>query len=222
MPNDPVSTWSDPIFTVGRRIRLLGMVGLTALSLWGVVHYVRGDDHRLLAATGILWGAFGIILTTIRVIHRSPERMARFLTGDAALPPRAGFSAIEALVARGETARAAEAYFDRSADPEHGVEAMLRRAELLAGPLAQPEAAARDLERFRADRDTLHPADEIRIGWRLLDLYDGPLADPGQAMVEARRLLDRFPDNTQAPALRRMLQALRADHFGAAHSDPRP
>lgn len=36
--------------------------------------------------------------------------------------------------------------------------------------------------------------DELYASHRLIDLYIGPLDDQGRAMVELRRMADRFPD----------------------------
>jgi hypothetical protein len=49
-------------------------------------------------------------------------------------------------------------------------------------------------------------------------LYEQRLHDPGRAMVEIRRLIDRYPDTRQARELRGLLAALRRQHFAEAAS----
>ena len=128
-----------------------------------------------------------------------------------------GYSAIETLVVRGEIAAAAEAYRERAQSPADRVEATVRRAALLAGPLAQPETALVELEGLR--RSSLSAADDLRVGVALVDLYDRRLGDPGRAMAELRRLIDRYPGAVaSARRLRRALAELKAEQL--APCDP--
>lgn len=187
---------------------------LTLLSAWGVVRSARGAGEEVLYITSILWVLYGILSATVFTVTRLPDTAARFFMGVGVASPTQGLSAIETLAAKGQYAKAAEAYLSRQGDPESGCEAMLRRSALLAGPLAQPTVAARELTRFRDHRHGLSAADDLWIGRTLIDLYDGPLSDPGQAMGELRRLLDRYPESAQASTLHRMLDALRHERFG--------
>jgi hypothetical protein len=125
-----------------------------------------------------------------------------------------GFSAIEALVARGHVAAAAEAYLERAKERAHRVGATVRRAALLAGPLGQPETAAAELDALRAGGAPLSPADDIRVGLALADLHEHALHDPGRAMVELRRLLDCYPRAAELRRIRRELDALKRARFG--------
>ena len=53
----------------------------------------------------------------------------------------------------------------------------------------------------------------MRVGLALTELYEQKLDDPGRAMVEIRRLIDRYPQARQTRELRRLLAALRTQHF---------
>ena len=123
-----------------------------------------------------------------------------------------GYSPIETLVVRGEIAAAAEAYRDR-AQPADRVEATVRRAALLAGPLGQAETALVELEGLRRSR--LTPAEDIRVGVALVDLYDQRLGHAGHAMAELRRLIDRHPGARATQRLRRALAELKSEHLDA-------
>jgi hypothetical protein len=59
--------------------------------------------------------------------------------------------------------------------------------------------------------------DELYASQRLIDLYLGPLQDPGRATVELRRLVERFPDTPDAAGARAALERLRAERT----KDPR-
>jgi len=46
-----------------------------------------------------------------------------------------------------------------------------------------------------------------------VDLYDHHLDDPGRAMTELRRLIDRYPTASGARRLRAALSALKSQRF---------
>jgi hypothetical protein len=124
-----------------------------------------------------------------------------------------GFSAVETLVVRGDFESAAEAYRERAQRPAERVEATVRRAALLGGPLHQPETALVELESLR--RGKLSPAEDVRVGVALVDLYERRLGDPGRAMAELRRLIDLHPDHGSVRRLRRALADLKDEHVPA-------
>jgi hypothetical protein len=89
------------------------------------------------------------------------------------------------------------------------VEATVRRAALLAGPLGQPETALVELQALREHRVSADA--DLRIGVALVDVYERRLGDPGRAMVELRRLIDLHPDRRATVRLRRELATLKAE-----------
>src|SRR6185369_9854040 len=103
---------------------------------------------------------------------------------------------------------AAEAYAERARNPAERVEATLRRARLLIGPLSEPESAAVELDSLRAH--ALTPRDDVRVGLALVDLYENRLDNPGRAMAELRRLIDLHPTGQGARQLRAALRALKS------------
>ena len=52
--------------------------------------------------------------------------------------------------------------------------------------------------------------DAVYSSSRLVDLYDGPLDEPGRAVVELRRIIERFPGSDVAKHARTALPALKA------------
>ena len=78
---------------------------------------------------------------------------------------------------RGEIAAAAEAYRERAQRPSDRVEATVRRAALLGGPLGHPETALVELENLRGS--PLSAAEDLRVGTALVDLLERRLNDPG-------------------------------------------
>jgi outer membrane protein assembly factor BamD (BamD/ComL family) len=56
----------------------------------------------------------------------------------------------------------------------------------------------------------------MRIGLALVELHEERLGDPGRAMAELRRLIDRYPSSRHLRRLRAELVALKQQRFGDA------
>ena len=183
---------------------LFGTVVALALALAGVA-------PRALELVGIFWAIYGFVVgLTSGVLEPVIDGMARVLSDLGLVRAGGGYSAIETLVVRGDLATAAEAYRERAQRPGERVEATLRRAALLGGPLHQPETALVELEGLR--RGGLSPAEDLRVGVALVDLYERRLGDPGRAMAELRRLIDLHPGHASVRRLRRALADLKDEH----------
>ncbi|HET7599129.1 MAG TPA: hypothetical protein VFK09_02495 [Gemmatimonadales bacterium] len=191
-------------------ILLFGTAVALVLALTGVV-------PAALKLVGICWALYGFVTGLLDgVLDPAIEGLVRALGSVGLIRAGGGYSAVETLVARGHYEAAAEAYAERARAPRDRVEATLRRAALLAGPMGQPEVAAAELEALREGGRALPPADDIRVGLALADLLEGRLSDPGRAMVELRRLLDRYPAGQHLRRIRTELAALKRERFGAA------
>lgn len=188
-------------------ILLLATVVASALALSGVV-------PRAIQLVGVCWAIYGLVVGVVDgLLEPAIDGIGRALMDIGLRRAGAGFSSIEALVARGHYETAAEAYRERARDPRVRATATVRRAALLAGPLGQPETAAAELDALRADGRTLPPADDIHVGLALADLYERALGDPGRAMAELRRLLDLYPDGVHLRRIRRELAELKQARF---------
>ncbi len=186
---------------------LFGTVVALGLALSGVV-------PRALQMVGVLWAIYGFVVgLTSGVLEPVIDGVFHALSNWGVVRAGGGYSAIETLVVRGEIAAAAEEYRERAQQPADRVEATVRRAALLGGPLAQPETALVELEGLR--RSALSPAEDIRVGAALVDLHDRQLGDPGRAMAELRRLIDRHPSARATRRLRQALSDLKAEHLGS-------
>lgn len=180
---------------------------------------LTGLAPRALLLAGVLWTLFGVLSGLVdTVLEPLIDLVNRMLTNAGLARPSEAFSSEETLVAQGLHDAAAAAYLERAGRPDARVTALLRRAELLAGPLHQPAAAAAELEALQRDAGSLSVGDDLRIGLALTELYEQRLNDPGRAMGEVRRLIDRHPQVRQARELRGLLAALRSQHFQQAAS----
>lgn len=184
---------------------LFGTVVAVALALAGIA-------PRALLLVGAFWAVYGLVSGfTGGVLEPVIDGLALALQNVGLMRTGQGYSGIEALAARGRLAEAAEAYRERAQSPADRVEATVRRAALLAGPMGQPETALVELQALR-DRP-LAPEQDLRVGIALVDVYERRLGDPGRAMVELRRLIDLYPDRRGVRRLRHALALLRAGRW---------
>jgi hypothetical protein len=119
------------------------------------------------------------------------------------------YSFQESLVAKGDMEAALEAYEQVIAEQPGRAAPRLRAAEHYA-------RGARDVRRavelFREVRDfpDVSTRDAVYASSRLADLYDGPLGEPGRALVELRRIIERYPGTAVASHAREALPRLKA------------
>ncbi len=208
----------DPL-DLARRIGggLLLVATAIALGLW-----VAGAGPRMLQLVAACWTLYGAYCAFIDgLLEPLIDGAAGLLQSVGLMRAGGGYSDIETLVAQGQHDAAAQAYAVRAAQGTGDTTALLRRAALLSGPLSAAAQAAEELEQER-ERRPLKPDDDVRIGAALAHLYEGPLNDPGRAMTELRRLIDRYPATRNIRRLRGELADLRQDRFGSPSKDNPP
>ena len=183
------------IFVAGIIVSLLAGVPSMALLL-GIL------------LVGLLLGA----LTTymgIRMGEGAGQLMRSFVqpSGDST-PYEQTFSYQEAMIMRGEIAEALESFEAIIAEQPGVVAPRLRAAEHYARGNRNPTRAAELFREIRAIPD-VPVRDAIYSSSRLVDLYDGPLADPGCALVELRRIIELYPGSAVATHARAALPGLK-------------
>lgn len=193
------------------------VVGTIALA-WTVITAllaISGADPRAFELVVALWAIYGLTVGFLSgVLEPVIDGFFHLVSNVGVVRMGGGYSAIETLVARGHLQAAADAYAERARNKSQRVDATLRRAALLAGLLGQPETAAIELDNLRAS-PTLKPRDDFRVGLALVELYEDDLKDPGRAMAELRRLIDRYPTAQGARRLRVALANLKSKRFEA-------
>ena len=123
-------------------------------------------------------------------------------------PYEQSFSYQEAMIMRGDIDGALESYEAIIVEQPTLVSARLAAAEHYA---RGDRNAARAAELFREVRTIpgVPLRDAIYSSSRLVDLYDGPLADPGRALVELRRIIELYPGSAVATHARNALPTLK-------------
>jgi hypothetical protein len=197
----------------------LGLVRLTvgAIVLFGtlfaIILALVTHDVRMLELVGALWAIYGLMMGFLAgILEPVIDGFAQLMSNIGLTRLGGGYSSIETLAIRGHYQAAADEYGERARNPAERVEATLRRAELLAGPLAEPETAAVELDSLRAH--PLSSRDDFRVGLALVELHEHHLNDPSRAMAELRRLIDRYPRARDVRRLRAALAQLKSERFG--------
>jgi hypothetical protein len=123
------------------------------------------------------------------------------------------FSLEDAMAIRGDLEGALASFEDRIAatpiDAPTGIELRVRAAEMYARPKGDPRRAAELFRQVQRIHD-LSANRDLYVSNRLVDLYLGPLRDEGRAMVELRRLADRYPGTDFAAGARSAIARLKS------------
>jgi hypothetical protein len=156
-----------------------------------VIGYAVGKaiGWTLLTGSGNVAQAFTFPATTGHYVHEHSE--------------------IDTLEVRGDF-KAAAAAWEAVAVAEPGNPwPLVRAGDMYARNLGDPAEA---LERFRLARSIpgVKPDIERYATQKIIDLLLGPLEDRGNAMVELRMLIDRYPASREAEGAREALRSLKA------------
>lgn len=119
------------------------------------------------------------------------------------------FSYEQSLVMRGRVDDALESFEAVIATEPELIAPRIKAAELYAREKNDPQRAA-ELFRDVLRSPMITPGDNVYATNRLVDLYIGPLNEPGRALVELRRLIDTRPGTPAAEHARRSLADLKA------------
>jgi tetratricopeptide repeat protein len=150
-------------------------------------------------------------LTVIKIVDGAGAGLGAFIAPSGASTPAVpDFSYHDSLVMRGKVASALEAYESIIAAGRGVVDARLRAADLYARQGGNPQRAVelfREVQRIPG----VSAADDLYASNRLVDLYVGPLRQPGRAIVELRRITQRHPRSAAAAHAGRAIAELKAE-----------
>jgi hypothetical protein len=136
--------------------------------------------------------------------------IARHVTaGGSSTPYEEQFSQQQALVMQREYAAALALYEQRIAELADEPRVRIAAAELYATHGQNPRRAAelyREVQRI----PKVMSGHDVYVSNKLADLYLGPLGEPGRALVEFRRLIERYPDTQIATHARAALANIKS------------
>lgn len=202
----------------GFRLRAAGASAMVFAGALGIFNLLA---TRKLGLSGLMAGLFTLgasslaALFTFKLtlgISDAAGAVARAVTlpSGASTPYEEGFSYQDALAARGDVAGALESLEAVIAERPGVAAPRLKAAELYARRGKDPRRAA---ALFREVRDLpgVSSRDALYAASRLADLYEGPLAEPGRALVELRRLIERHPGTDVAAGARTAIARIKAE-----------
>jgi hypothetical protein len=162
---------------------------------------------------GFAGGTFVIFSITRFVVRSGADLALRTLQPDGSTTPyQHDFSQIEAFVVRGELEAAAVLWEEAVAERPRDVEVRVRAGDFFAGAIGRPERA---MALFREVQQLAAPPERhLYVAQRIVDLYVGPLSDKGKAVVELRKIVDRWPNSTAARFGREAIARIKAEMQG--------
>jgi tetratricopeptide (TPR) repeat protein len=134
---------------------------------------------------------FGVGKMVLRMLRTAGEAVRVVLEGGSSTPYTEQYSYQQTLVMQGRLDEALESYEAIMAEPESAVDVKIRAAELYAREAKRYDRAA-ELLRAAIRHPKCSPSEEVYSARRLADLLSGPLNQPGRALVELRRIADRY------------------------------
>lgn len=193
-----------------------GMWGAIVMVIYSGVAFgagfpapLRGHPVLLMllaAATGFVIGkAVGSA-----VLHGSGRAAQTVYMPSAKGSYTAQHSHIDALEARGDYAGAVDAWEKVAIAQPGNPWPLIRAGELYLRTLNDPSLA---LERFRGARDIpgITREHHVYVSQKIIDLYLGPLADHGRALVELRRFVEVHAGTREGALARDALARLKAE-----------
>lgn len=167
-------------------------------------------SHRLSLGGVVVAAIAGVIPygTSMMLAEGAGGAWHRLMASGASTPYEEQFSYQDSLVIRGQVDDALASYEAIIAERPNMIPARLRAAALYASRGGNPQRAAELLREARLVPG-ISARDDIAAANRLIDLLMGPLGEPGRAMVELRRLMDRHPGTDAAVRAKRTLAELK-------------
>lgn len=145
----------------------------------------------------------------------------KFTMSGASTPYEEQFSYQQSLVMQGKVNEALASFEEMIAAAPQAIEPRIRAAELY-GQDREGARRAADLLREAQRIPSITPGRDIYATNRLVDLLVGPLREPGRAVVELRKLIDRYPTSTAAAHARDALARIKREMLSAADASAPP
>ncbi len=184
------------------------------LMVFGIVVGVGGATMGYSVALFLVAAVAGgsVSLIALGIAGAVGWTWKRFMVDGASTPYVEQYSYQQALVMQGRVDEALESFEAVIAEKPDAIDPRIKAAELYQRERCNHVRAA---ELFRQVQriETVDAGNFLYVTNRLVDLYTGPLAEPGRALVELRRLIDRYPGSAAASQARDALAALKTRHL---------
>jgi hypothetical protein len=187
---------------------LAGGVTMGGIGLAGVIAGMVGPGLiiAMLVAPPVV--TVTVAKMALRGMDHVQSGVNKVLTGGSSTPYSEGYSYQQSLVMRGRLDEALESYEAIIAD-ENSVDVRIRAAELYVREAKNHQRAVELLQDvIRHPQCT--PGEEIYAANRLADLLSNHLGQPGKALVQLRRIADRYTGTPVGERAREAIRTLKA------------
>jgi tetratricopeptide (TPR) repeat protein len=180
------------------------------LMVFGLIFGTAGPYIGMFMAA-IAGAAAGLLVTwfALGLTNAVGWAWKRIMMDGTSTPYIEQYSYQQALVMKGQLDDALESFEAVIAEQPTASDARIRAAELYDREKKNHKRAAelfREVQRI----ETATMGQYIQATHRLVDLYTGPLNEPGKALGELRKLIDRYPGSPAAEHARDGLATLKA------------
>jgi hypothetical protein len=197
------------IIKVNTRAVMAGGISLPIVAAFAVKYNIRGVWFiAFMIAMPI---AIGFFVRTMlwRMMTASETAVRVVLEGGASTPYTEQYSYQQTLVMQGRLNEALESYEAIIAEPDSTLDVRIRAAELYVREAKNHERAAELLQEV-IRHQACTPGEEIYAANRLADLLSNHLGEPGKALVQLRRLADRYTGTPTGDRAREAIRALKS------------
>ena len=171
------------------------------------VHGVTWKTFLGSVGAGVLTGGLGPLLG-----YLASRFASTIVYGASSTPYVPQYSYQDSLIQQGRLADALESFEALIAEQPTAADVRIRAAELYAKDESSVKRAAelfREIQRI----DGVSIGNDVYATNRLVDLLIGPLDNPSRALVELRRLIERYPSSSAAVKARETLAVLKARYL---------
>ena len=147
---------------------------------------------------------------SLRIGKAAGDAMQYFTAGGSSTPYEEQFSQEQALVMQRDYAGALALYEHRITMAPGEPRVRIAAADLYRTHGDNPKRAA-ELYREVQRNPQVATGHDVYVSNKLADLYLGPLGEPRRALVEFRRLIERYPGSTAANHAKLALANLKED-----------
>jgi tetratricopeptide (TPR) repeat protein len=153
-----------------------------------------------------------VVWLTSAISNTAGNTYKHLMVNGSSTPYKEQYSYQQALVMQGKVDEALESFEAVIAEQPEAVDPRIKAAELYA---RDKKNAARAAELFRQVQRIpgVTTGEDIYAANRLVDLLNGPLQDPGRALVELRRMIEKYPGSAAADHARDAIAALKPVHM---------
>jgi hypothetical protein len=190
------------------RIRAAGYGVMVFGTTVGAASFTGAPMMYTLVAAVTL--SVAVYLGSMRIGTAAGDAMQYFTAGGSSTPYEEQFSQEQALVMQRDYAGALALYEGRIAASPGEQRVRVAAADLYVTHGDNPRRAA-ELYREVQRSPEVSTGHDVYVSNKLADLYLGPLDEPRRALVEFRRLIERYPGSTAAKHARLALANLKED-----------